>query len=84
MAKKKKAAAASAAATASARHTAKREHRRQEKRKITADMWAAPAPPGLVAKLDVPKIKSKYHTYFEFAENTEKKKKLEYQVTLSI
>ncbi|RFU26043.1 hypothetical protein B7463_g10293, partial [Scytalidium lignicola] len=77
----RKAAAASAAATISARRSAKREHRKQEKKKITAHMWAAPAPPGLVAKLDVPRIKSKYHSYFEFAENTEKKKKLECQVT---
>jgi hypothetical protein len=34
---------------------------------------------GLVAKLDVPKI-SKHKTYLEFAENTDKKKKLEYEV----
>ncbi|QPG97519.1 hypothetical protein C2857_006445 [Epichloe festucae Fl1] len=39
----------------------------------------APAPEGLVAKPSVPK--SKHHTYFEFVENKEKKKKLEVQVT---
>lgn len=36
---------------------------------------------GLVAKLDVPKI-SKHKTYFEFAENTDKKKKLEVEVRM--
>lgn len=38
----------------------------------------APVPEGFVAKPAVPK--SKHHTYFEFVENKNKKKKLEYQV----
>jgi hypothetical protein len=58
----------------------KLEKRKKDKAKITAAMWAGPAPAHLVGKLDVPKVKSKYQSYFEFAENTEKKKKLEYQV----
>ncbi|KAF4634974.1 hypothetical protein G7Y89_g3124 [Cudoniella acicularis] len=64
------------------RRAQKLEQRKKEKAKITADMWAAPAPSHLVAKLDMPRVKSKYQSYFEFAENTEKKeKKLEFQVT---
>jgi hypothetical protein len=59
----------------------KLEKRKKEKAKITAAMWAGPAPAHLVGKLDMPKVKSKYQSYFEFAENTEKKKKLEYQVS---
>ncbi|CAM1510454.1 Fc.00g007890.m01.CDS01 [Cosmosporella sp. VM-42] len=39
----------------------------------------APVPEGLVAKPAIPK--SKHHSYFEFVENKDKKKKLEYQVT---
>ncbi|TAQ88086.1 hypothetical protein B7494_g3612 [Chlorociboria aeruginascens] len=67
-------------ATKEERRAAKLDLRRREKRNITADMWAAPTPPGLVAKLDIPKVKSKYQSYFEFAENTEKKeKKLEFK-----
>ncbi|CZT00681.1 uncharacterized protein RAG0_08627 [Rhynchosporium agropyri] len=58
------------------------EKRKQEKKGYTADMWAAPAPTHLIAKLDQPKIKSKHQSYFEFADNPEKKqKKLEFQVT---
>lgn len=65
------------------RHAHKMERRKQEKRLITADMWAEPAPSHLVAKLDVPRVKSKYQSYFEFADNPEKKqKKLEYSVSL--
>jgi len=63
------------------RRNAKLERRKREKKMYTADMWAAPAPSHLVAKLDGPKHSSKYHSYFEFAENTEKKKKkLEFKV----
>ncbi|KAL2073345.1 hypothetical protein VTL71DRAFT_10669 [Oculimacula yallundae] len=58
------------------------QERRQEKKSYTADQWAAPAPTHLVAKLDQPKIKSKHQSYFEFADNPErKKKKLEFEVT---
>ncbi|RDL39028.1 uncharacterized protein BP5553_03368 [Venustampulla echinocandica] len=64
------------------RHARKLVVRRKQKQNITAEAWAAPAPSHLVAKLDVPKVKSKYQSYFEFAENTEKKeKRLEFQVT---
>lgn len=63
------------------RRQKKLELRRKEKSKITAAQWAEPAPSHLVARLDMPKVKSKYQSYFEFAENTEKKeKKLEFQV----
>lgn len=62
------------------RRAAKLERRRKEKRTYTAEAWAEPAPQHLVAKLDVPKHSSKYQSYFEFAENKEKKKKLEFQV----
>jgi hypothetical protein len=61
--------------------TAKKEHRKRDRKTYTADMWAIPAPSHLVARLEIPKPKSKYHSYFEFAENTErKKKKLEFKV----
>ncbi|KAH7133331.1 hypothetical protein B0J13DRAFT_587607 [Dactylonectria estremocensis] len=39
----------------------------------------APVPQGFVAKPAIPK--TKYHSYFEFVENKDKKKKLEYQIT---
>lgn len=59
----------------------RRETKRAEKRgRFDAD-WDLPAPPGLVARLDLPKVKSKYRSYYEFAENAEKQeKKLEFQV----
>ncbi len=63
------------------RRAQKLERRKREKRLITADMWAAPAPSHLVAKLDAPLVKSKYQSYFEFAENPDKmEKKLETKV----
>ena len=94
MGKKKKALAAKATsskadkaarrAAREARRNAKKEHRKKDKRIYTADQWAIPAPQHLVAKLDVPKHSSKYQSYFEFAENTEKKeKKLEFKVCLT-
>ena len=58
--------------------------RKKEKNGYTADMWAQPAPSHLVAKLDVPRVKSKYQSYFEFAANPEKKdKKLEFKASLA-
>lgn len=57
-----------------------KEVKKRERKTHTADMWAVPAPSHLVARLEVPKHKSKYHSYFEFAENTEKKKRLEFKV----
>ena len=62
------------------RRAAKLERRRKDKKSYTAEAWAEPAPEHLVAKLDLPKHSSKYQSYFEFAENKEKKKKLEFQV----
>jgi hypothetical protein len=94
MGKKKKVAAAAAKAAAVARaarraareerkmaKSAKKEHRKRDRKAYTADMWAVPAPSHLVARLEVPKHNSKYHSYFEFAENTEKKKRLEFKVS---
>ncbi|KUJ18104.1 uncharacterized protein LY89DRAFT_614606 [Mollisia scopiformis] len=64
------------------RRAHKLERRKKEKKNYTADDWAAPAPSHLVAKLDLPKVKSKYQSYFEFADNPEKKeKRLEFTVT---
>lgn len=65
------------------RRLRKLEQRRRDKAKITPGQWAEPAPSHLVGKLNVPKVKSKYKSYFEFAENKEKKKKLEFQVSPS-
>jgi hypothetical protein len=63
------------------RRAKKLERRKKDKKAITPAQWNAPAPSHLVAKLDIPQIKSKYQSYFEFAENSEKKeKKLEFQV----
>lgn len=63
------------------RRAQKLEKRKQEKKSYTAEMWAAPAPTHLVAKLDQPKVKSKHQSYFEFADNPERKqKKLEFEV----
>jgi hypothetical protein len=63
------------------RRNAKLDHRKKERKQYSADQWAVPAPSHLVARLEPLKHKSKYHSYFEFAENTEKKKKkLEFQV----
>lgn len=53
----------------------KERHRRQQRSQY--DPYA-PVPEGFVAKPAVPK--SKHHTYFEFVENKNKKKKLEFQV----
>lgn len=54
--------------------------RRKEKRKLRTD-WGRkiPAPANLIAKPVIPK--SKHHSYFEFAENTDKKKKIEFLVS---
>jgi len=64
------------------RRLRKLEQRRRDKAKITPGQWAEPAPAHLVGKLNVPRVKSKYQSYFEFAENTEKKKKLEFQASV--
>ena len=43
--------------------------------------WTAPLPPDLRARRDLPKLKTQHKSWFEFVENKEKKKKLEFQVT---
>lgn len=53
----------------------KERHRRTQKSQYDP---TAPMPLGFVAKPAVPK--SKHHSYFEFVENKDKKKKLESQV----
>ncbi|KAG6146397.1 hypothetical protein E4U22_007333 [Claviceps purpurea] len=55
---------------------AKERHKRVQRAQFDP---SAPIPERLVAKPSVPK--SKHHTYFEFVENKERKKKLEVQVT---
>ena len=54
---------------------AKERHRRNQRSQFDPH---APVPEGFVAKPAQPK--SKHHTYFEFVENKNKKKKLEFQV----
>ncbi|RDW82093.1 hypothetical protein BP6252_03205 [Coleophoma cylindrospora] len=63
--------------------SAKEKHKHFQRRGYDKKTWAQlpPVPSGLVARLEAPKIKSKHQSYFEFAENTEKKKKLETTVT---
>ncbi|KFH44688.1 hypothetical protein ACRE_045580 [Hapsidospora chrysogenum ATCC 11550] len=56
----------------------KERHRRIPKSQFDPK---APMPTGFVAKPALPQSKSKHHTYFEFVENKNKKKKLEFQVT---
>jgi hypothetical protein len=73
------------AASKEERRARKLALRKKEKKGYTADMWAEPAPSHLVAKLDIPRVKSKYQSYFEFAANPEKKdKKLEFKARLLI
>ncbi|KAK4122649.1 hypothetical protein N657DRAFT_574960 [Parathielavia appendiculata] len=43
--------------------------------------WTAPVPPGLVARPEKPRISSKHKSWFEFIENKDKKKKLEFEFT---
>lgn len=67
------------------RRARKLEQRKKEKKSYTARDWAAPVPSNLVAKLEVPKHSSKYQSYFEFADNPEKKeKKLEFSLTNNV
>jgi hypothetical protein len=60
---------------------AKERHKRDRDRKGNLIDWTAPLPPGLVARPDRPKISSKHKSWFEFIENKDKKKKLEFEVT---
>lgn len=60
---------------------AKERHRRD--RKGAVHDWSGPVPKGLVAKPQVTQHKSKHHSYLEFVENKDKKRKLEFQVYLT-
>lgn len=80
-----KGAAKASNGTKAERRAHKLEQRKKEKKAITPAQWNEPAPSHLVAKLDVPRISSKYQSYFEFAENSEKKeKKLEFKVCYDV
>jgi hypothetical protein len=46
--------------------------------------WSGPMPSGLVAKPETVQPKSKHQSYFELVENKDKKKKLEFQVVVTI
>ena len=73
-----------ARAMAEERRARKLDHRRRERRvRPTNAEWAIPAPRGLVGRLERPKVISKHKSYFEFAENVEKKdKRLEFEVCI--
>ncbi|KAH8907164.1 hypothetical protein BR93DRAFT_928034 [Coniochaeta sp. PMI_546] len=58
---------------------AKARHMRD--RRGNLHVWDGRLPTGLVAKPIVAQTKSKHRSYFEFVENTNKKKKLEFTVT---
>ncbi|KAF4336346.1 hypothetical protein FBEOM_9799 [Fusarium beomiforme] len=55
----------------------KERHRRGQRSQFD---HTAPVPAGFVAKPALPKT-TKHHSYFEFVENKDKKKKLEFQIT---
>jgi hypothetical protein len=57
---------------------AKERHKRDRRGNVID--WTAPLPPGLVARPDKPQVSSKHKSWFEFIENKEKKKKLEFEV----
>jgi hypothetical protein len=63
---------------AGAGHHAKDRHKRDRKGNLVD--WTAPLPPGLVARPERPQVSSKHKSWFEFVENKEKKKKLEFEV----
>ncbi|KAK3304254.1 uncharacterized protein B0T15DRAFT_234100 [Chaetomium strumarium] len=58
---------------------AKERHKRDRRGNLID--WSAPLPPGLVARPEKPKISSKHKSWFEFIENKDKKKKLEFEFT---
>ncbi|KAK3297686.1 uncharacterized protein B0H64DRAFT_129834 [Chaetomium fimeti] len=58
---------------------AKERHKRDRKGNLID--WTAPLPPGLVARPEQPRVSSKHKSWFEFIENKEKKKKLEFEFT---
>ncbi|KAF4450723.1 hypothetical protein F53441_6166 [Fusarium austroafricanum] len=55
----------------------KERHKRAQRSQFD---HTAPVPPGFVAKPALPKA-TKHHSYFEFVENKDKKKKLEFEIT---
>lgn len=56
-------------------------HAKERHKRGARDLdWSAPMPAGLKARRDVPIVKSKHQSYYEFVENKDKKKKLEFQV----
>ena len=79
MGREKKPGPAAAAAAAGPGVTAKERHKRAVRRENNND-WAAPLPQGLVALPEKHRVKSKHQSYFEIVENSDKKKKLEFQV----
>ncbi|KAB5582651.1 hypothetical protein GE09DRAFT_277321 [Coniochaeta sp. 2T2.1] len=54
--------------------------RHMRDRRGNLHVWGEALPPGLVARPIVAQPKTKHRSYFEFVENTDKKKKLEFQV----
>ncbi|KAK4101462.1 hypothetical protein N658DRAFT_558946 [Parathielavia hyrcaniae] len=65
---------------------AKERHKRDRRgnlidRKGNVIDWTAPVPPGLVARPEKPRVSSKHKSWFEFIENKDKKKKLEFEFT---
>ncbi|KAK3905352.1 hypothetical protein C8A05DRAFT_12801 [Staphylotrichum tortipilum] len=58
---------------------AKERHKRDRRGNFMD--WSAPLPPGLVAKPERPRINSGHQSWFEFVENKDKKKKLEFEFT---
>jgi hypothetical protein len=58
--------------------TAKERHKRDRRGNVMD--WDAPLPPGLVARPEKPRISSGHKSWFEFIENKDKKKKLEFEV----
>ncbi|KAI6368822.1 hypothetical protein MCOR25_004564 [Pyricularia grisea] len=69
--------------TATGTGTGKSIQKRKKAVSRRNDRWASAAAPlpSLVVRRPAPVISSKHTTYFEIVENTEKKKKLEFQVT---
>jgi hypothetical protein len=59
---------------------AKERHKRDRRGNLWD--WHAPLPPGLVARPERPRISSGHKSWFEFIENKDKKKKLEFEVLL--
>lgn len=68
--------------TATGTGTGKSIQKRKKAVSRRNDRWASAAAPlpSLVVRRPAPVISSKHTTYFEIVENTEKKKKLEFQV----